>query len=123
LRLQALRPQARLQLLARRQAEALRRLQSAWARRVERDRARMRREAAGLRGTHPSRRLAADALRLRALARSLSAISPLATVARGYSILQHPDGRVVRNVADAAPGDALDARVTDGTLKLRVLDK
>jgi exodeoxyribonuclease VII large subunit len=123
LRLQALRPQARLQLLARRQAEALRRLQSAWARRVERDRARMRREAAGLRGTHPSRRLAADALRLRGLARSLSAISPLATVARGYSILLHPDGRVVRSVADASPGDALDARVTDGTLKLQVLDK
>jgi exodeoxyribonuclease VII large subunit len=123
LRLQALRPQARLQLLARRQAEALRRLQSAWARRVERDRARMRREATGLRGTHPSRRLAADALRLRGLARSLSAISPLATVARGYSILLHPDGRVVRSVADASPGDALDARVTDGTLKLRVLDK
>jgi exodeoxyribonuclease VII large subunit len=122
LRLQALRPQARLQLLSRRQAEALRRLQSAWARRLERDRARLRRDATGLRGTHPSRRLAADALRLRGLARSLSAISPLATVARGYSILQHPDGRIVRSVADAAPGDALDARVTDGALKLRVLD-
>ena len=122
LRLQALRPQARLQLLARRQAEALRRLHGAWARRIERERARLRREAAGLRGTHPSRRLATDAQRLRGLARSLSAISPLATVARGYTILQHPDGRVVRSVADAAPGDALDARVTDGTLKLRVLD-
>ncbi|MGN6112736.1 MAG: exodeoxyribonuclease VII large subunit [Luteimonas sp.] len=122
LRLQALRPQARLQLLSRRQAEALRRLQSAWARRLERDRARLRREAAGLRGVHPSRRLAADALRLRGLARSLSAISPLATVARGYSILQHPDGRIVRSVADAAPGDTLDARVTDGALKLRVLE-
>jgi len=122
LRLQALRPQARLQLLARRQAEALRRLRSAWARRLERDRARLRREAAALRGVHPSRRLAADALRLRGLARSLSAVSPLATVARGYSILRHPDGRVVRSVADAAPGDALDARVTDGTLKLRVLE-
>src|SRR5690606_6433113 len=36
LRLQALRPQARLQLLARRQAEALRRLRSAWTRRLER---------------------------------------------------------------------------------------
>ena len=122
LRLQALRPQARLQLLSRRQAEALRRLQGAWARRLERDRARLRREATGLRGVHPSRRLAADALRLRGLARSLAAISPLATVARGYSILQHPDGRIVRSVADAAGGDVLDARVTDGALKLRVLD-
>jgi exodeoxyribonuclease VII large subunit len=122
LRLQALRPQARLQLLARRQAEALRRLHGAWARRLERERARLRHEATGLRGVHPSRRLAADALRLRGLARSLAAISPLATVARGYAILQQPDGRVVRVVGDAAPGDLLDARITDGTLKLRVLD-
>lgn len=122
LRLQALRPQARLQLLSRRQAEALRRLQAAWSRRLERDHARLHRDAAGLRGTHPSRRLAADALRLRALARSLSAISPLATVARGYAILQQPDGRVVRSTNDAAPGDVLDARVTDGALKLRVIE-
>jgi exodeoxyribonuclease VII large subunit len=122
LRLQALRPQARLQLLSRRQAEALRRLQAAWSRRLERDHARLRRDAAGLRGTHPSRRLAANALRLRGLVRSLSAISPLATVARGYAILQQPDGRVVRSTNDAAPGDVLDARVTDGALKLRVIE-
>ena len=58
--------------------------------------------------------------RLQGLARSLSAISPLATVARGYAILQHPDGRVVRSVGDVTTGDAIDARVADGTLKLRV---
>ena len=98
LRLQALRPQARLQLLARRQAEALRRLRGAWQRRAERDRS-----------------------QLRELARSLSAISPLATVARGYSILQREDGRVVRQVADVAAGDRVDARVSDGTVKLRVV--
>ncbi|TAK40267.1 MAG: exodeoxyribonuclease VII large subunit [Lysobacteraceae bacterium] len=97
LRLQALRPQARLQLLARRQAEALRRLRGAWQRRAERDRS-----------------------QLRELARSLSAISPLATVARGYSILQREDGRVVRQVADVAPGDRVDARVSDGVVKLQV---
>ncbi|MFD1299651.1 exodeoxyribonuclease VII large subunit, partial [Lysobacter gummosus] len=62
------------------------------------------------------------ALRLRGLARSLEAISPLATVARGYSILQRGDGRVVRSVLDAAPGDRLTARVHDGQLKVRVED-
>jgi exodeoxyribonuclease VII large subunit len=97
LRLQALRPQARLELLARRQGEALRRLHTGWQRRLEQRQA-----------------------RLQGLARSLSAISPLATVARGYAILQHEDGRVVRSVGDATKGDLLDARVTDGTLKLRV---
>jgi len=98
LRLQALRPQARLELLAQRQAEALRRLRAAWQRRHDR-----------------------EASRLRELARSLSTTSPLATVARGYAILQHGDGRVVRGVGDAAPGDVLDARVTDGSLKIKVL--
>ena len=98
LRLQALRPQARLQLLCQRQSEALRRLAAAWNRREERERS-----------------------RLRELARSLSAISPLATVARGYSILQREDGRVVRAVEDVASGDRVDARVTNGTLKLNVM--
>jgi exodeoxyribonuclease VII large subunit len=98
LRLQASRPQARLKLLAQRRAEVLRRLRASWQRRHER-----------------------DGSRLRELARSLSATSPLATVARGYAILQHEDGRVVRGVGDAAQGDVLDARVTDGTLKMKVI--
>jgi exodeoxyribonuclease VII large subunit len=70
-----------------------------------------------------ARRLRDDALRLRALARSLHTVSPLATVARGYAILQHVDGRVVRSVLDAAPGDTLDARLGDGSLRVRVEQK
>ena len=54
------------------------------------------------------------------LARSLEAVSPLATVARGYAILQREDGRVVRGVDDAAIGEALDARLADGRLRVRV---
>ena len=68
-----------------------------------------------------ARRLGNDALRLRGLARSLEAVSPLATVARGYAILQHPDGRVVRSVLDTTPGDRLDARLADGVLPVRVI--
>lgn len=142
LRLNALRPQARLGLLCRRQAEALRRLSSAWQRRLERERARLRHADAILRAAQPQRRMARlrerlfslshrpqaaiahrlgnDALRLRGLARSLEAVSPLATVARGYAILQHDDGRIVRSVLDATPGDRLDARLTDGQLRVRV---
>ena len=48
--------------------------------------------------------------------------STLATVARGYAILQHRDGRIVRSVLDAVPGDQLDARLVDGTLQLQVID-
>jgi exodeoxyribonuclease VII large subunit len=143
LRLNALRPRARLDALCRRQEEALRRLASAWQRRLERERARVRHADAVLRAAHPQRRivrlrerlaavssrpqativrrLGNEMLRLRGLARSLEAVSPLATVARGYTILRHPDGRVVRSVLDAAPGDRLDARLADGTLPLQVV--
>lgn len=142
LRLNALRPQARLQMLRRRENDARRRLDMAWRTQLEHRHARLRRIEAVLRAADPRRRLAilrarlaALALRpqagiarrlqqrtlhLRALARSLEAISPLATVARGYAILQHEDGRIVRSVGDAAVGDKLDARVSDGRLRVRV---
>jgi exodeoxyribonuclease VII large subunit len=142
LRLNALRPQARLELLCRRQAEGLRRLAAAWQKRLDRERARVRHADAVLRAAHPQRRIARlrerlaaaaprpqaaiarrlgnEALRLRGLARSLEAVSPLATVARGYAILRHEDGRVVRSVLDAAPGDALEARLADGEMRVRV---
>ncbi|MFZ5662530.1 MAG: exodeoxyribonuclease VII large subunit [Pseudomonadota bacterium] len=143
LRLHALRPQARIELMCRRQAEALRRLDAALQRRLERERARLRHADACLRAHHPqrrlsrlrerlaavgmrpqaaiARRLAGDALRLRSLARSLESVSPLATVARGYAILQREDGHVVRRIDDVQPGDALRARVADGHLTLNVL--
>ena len=142
LRLQALRPQARLQLLQRRQLEAHRRLESAWREQLERRRAVLRHAAAVLRATQPHRRLALlrerlqslgsrpqaaiarelqrDALKLRGLARSLEAVSPLATVARGYSILTDAQGRLVRSVAQIEAGDAVDARLSDGQVRLRV---
>lgn len=142
LRLQSRSPQARLDLLSRRRDDALRRLRDATARHLERRHARLRHADAVLRATHPRRRLALlaqrlhalrgrpqalmvrrlqhDALQLRGLARSLEAISPLATVARGYAILRHEDGRIVRRSVDARPGDTLDARLQDGVLKVRV---
>ena len=67
------------------------------------------------------RRADRDEARLRELARSLSTVSPLATVARGYAILQHEDGRVVRQVGDVATGELVEARVTDGQVRLRVV--
>lgn len=142
LRLQASRPQARIEMLQRRQADALRRLHAAWRQRLERQHAQLRHADAVLRAAHPRRRierlrervgalaprpqaaiaraLAGRALQLRGIARSLEAVSPLATVARGYSIVQRADGHVVRRVADVQPGDTVQALVSDGTVRLRV---
>ncbi|MFT4177890.1 MAG: exodeoxyribonuclease VII large subunit [Thermomonas sp.] len=142
LRLQAQRPQAQLEALRQRSQQARARLMHAMQRRLERERASLRHADAVLRAGHPQRRiqrlrerllalrgrpqsllarhLQHETLRLRGLARSLHAVSPLATVARGYAILQHGDGRVVRNVGDAVAGERLDARLHDGVLALRV---
>ncbi len=60
--------------------------------------------------------------RLVGLARALSAISPLATVARGYSILSREDGTLVRRMADAPPGTGVTAQLVDGELRLQALD-
>ena len=66
-----------------------------------------------------ARILQRDALQLRALARSLEACSPLATVARGYSILSREgSGSLVQSTAQVAAGDRLQARLRDGSLAL-----
>ncbi|MFF7978261.1 exodeoxyribonuclease VII large subunit [Streptomyces sp. NPDC007901] len=48
------------------------------------------------------------------------ALSPAATLQRGYAVLQKDDGQVVRDPADAAPGEALRARVAEGEFTVRV---
>ena len=44
----------------------------------------------------------------------LGALSPLATLDRGYAIVHRGDD-LVRSPAQLAAGDALDVRVADGT--------
>jgi exodeoxyribonuclease VII large subunit len=51
----------------------------------------------------------------------LNAVSPLATLDRGYAILiERESGRVVRSVRATAPGALLRARVADGEFEARV---
>lgn len=142
LRLQALRPQARLDALRQRHADALRRLHAAIAIQNERRIAALRHAQAALRAHDPRQRLAAlgsrlhalqprlhgalarqlqrDTLRVQGAARALEAISPLATVARGYAIVQHADGRVLRSVHEARAGESMSVRLSDGSLQVRV---
>jgi exodeoxyribonuclease VII large subunit len=68
-----------------------------------------------------ARRLEHRALHLGGLARALHAVSPLATIARGYAILTEPDsGRVLRTTRAAHPGQPLRAQLADGRLALKV---
>jgi exodeoxyribonuclease VII large subunit len=90
-------PRARLPLLARRLAEQDQRLRRALAHVLERRQT-----------------------RLRHAGHALHAVSPLATLERGYAILLDVEGKVVRSVRDVAIDMKLRARLADGELALRV---
>jgi exodeoxyribonuclease VII large subunit len=60
--------------------------------------------------------------RLARLAASLEALSPLAVLARGYSLTFHADGKtLVRSPADVQPDDVIQTRLTSGQISSRVL--
>lgn len=96
-RLLAQHPQQRLPLLRHRLAEFAQRLRHSIDRRLERER-----------------------LTLQQSARALHAVSPLATLERGYAILFDAEGRVLRSAQGVETGVALRARLADGELALRV---
>jgi exodeoxyribonuclease VII large subunit len=50
------------------------------------------------------------------------ALSPLATLERGYAVVQHSAGDVVASVADVAVGAALSIRVADGRIAATTTD-
>jgi exodeoxyribonuclease VII large subunit len=97
-RLLAQHPRQRLQLLQRRLAERERSLLQCMGHRLERAR-----------------------LTLRNSARALQAVSPLATLERGYAIVFDSEGRVLRAAKDAPPGTVVRARLAEGELTACVL--
>lgn len=91
-------PQYLLQRLAARHAELHGRLQRAITQRLER-----------------------SAQQLAGIAGQLDAVSPLATLARGYAIVEHfPEGGVIRRYSDVAAGERVSARLGQGRLICRV---
>jgi exodeoxyribonuclease VII large subunit len=65
--------------------------------------------------------LAARAGRLATLARALQAISPLATLERGFAVItRSTDGVLVTSAAQLAVGDLFDARLASGSVQAEV---
>ncbi|HUF12120.1 MAG TPA: exodeoxyribonuclease VII large subunit [Longimicrobiales bacterium] len=58
--------------------------------------------------------------RMGSAAARLEALSPLASLARGYAVPLAPDGRVLRRAADFQPSDRVRLRVTDAEVDCRV---
>ncbi|KPL82043.1 hypothetical protein SE15_13050 [Thermanaerothrix daxensis] len=59
-------------------------------------------------------------LHLQGLQARLESLNPRAVLARGYAILQRPDGRTVQRVSQATAGEVLHAHLADGYLSTRV---
>jgi len=59
--------------------------------------------------------------RLAMASRALNAVSPLATLDRGYSIIQKDD-QVIRKTSELSPGDQISARLGEGSISATVTD-
>ncbi len=53
-------------------------------------------------------------------AATLGALSPFATLDRGYAIVRDPTGAIVRDARSVSVGDPLDVRLARGALDVRV---
>ena len=58
--------------------------------------------------------------RLSLAARTLNAVSPLATLQRGYAIVTNEQGAVVTDATTLQPGESIEARLARGTVQARV---
>lgn len=82
---------------------------------------RRRLEQAARQGGQGARRLVEHRrLQLGRLSGQLHALSPLATMARGYVVATTPDGALVTSTESIAPGDAVHLRLRDGAAVTRV---
>jgi exodeoxyribonuclease VII large subunit len=140
-RLNAQRPQARLARDAQRLESLRRRLYVSISQSNSLRRARLERLQARLTAQHPklrltpsririadlrqrmtvamSRRIERDRLRLAEQARTLHAVSPLATLERGYAIVFDDRDAVVRRASDVALGERLRVMLGNGEIKVR----
>jgi exodeoxyribonuclease VII large subunit len=58
--------------------------------------------------------------RLQLAQRGLDAISPLATLERGYAIVTRADGSVLQDAAEVRAGEEIEARLRRGSVKARI---
>jgi exodeoxyribonuclease VII large subunit len=140
-RLNAQRPQARLARDAQRLEALRRRLHAAATQSNALRRARLDRLQARLAAQHPrlrltpvrlrigelrqrmarsmERRIERDRLRVQQQGRTLHAVSPLATLERGYAIVFDQRDGIVRRAADVAVGERVRVMLGEGELRLK----
>ncbi|KFN41116.1 exodeoxyribonuclease VII large subunit [Arenimonas oryziterrae] len=142
LRLQALRPQIRVERGAHRLANLRARLDAATTKGLVARVDRLRQLAQRLQHRHPREnlllqrhrldllghqlhtqmrlRVERQSTRLQGLARALHSVSPFATLARGYAIVRREDGSVLRSAVDARDGEPVRTQLAEGVLAMIV---
>ena len=60
------------------------------------------------------------ARRLGLLAARMQALSPLATLGRGYALVHRDDGALLRRAVDVQPGAGVQVQLAEGALECRV---
>ncbi len=143
LRLASVDPRRQLERIRERAGQAHRQLQRLTSTGLERRRHRLDRALAALQRHRPDQRIALARVRLsqltqrlrsgerqqrldrvahlRELGRALNAVSPLATLDRGYAIVMRPeDGRLLASAAAIAGESTVTARLFDGQIDLDV---
>jgi exodeoxyribonuclease VII large subunit len=70
--------------------------------------------------TSVSHRLDRQNSRLEHLAQTLNVVSPLATLGRGYAIVQDENGGIIRDAGRLETGDLVSARVATGRIEAKV---
>ncbi|MGA2024543.1 MAG: exodeoxyribonuclease VII large subunit [Steroidobacteraceae bacterium] len=69
-------------------------------------------------------RLAASTARLDGAARALQAVSPLATLGRGFAVVtRSSDGALITSAAQLAVGERFDARLAQGSVRAAVIER
>lgn len=67
-----------------------------------------------------SQRMDQQHSKLEYLAQTLNVVSPLATIGRGYAIVQDDNGHIVRDAGQLETGDRITARVSSGEIQAKV---
>lgn len=71
--------------------------------------------------TSVSQHLDRQSNRLEHLAQTLNVVSPLATLGRGYAIVQDQNGGIIRDASRLKSGDLISARVSSGQVEAKVI--
>lgn len=83
---------------------------------------RLRRRRERLQELHPRRLLVQRQQWLQQQRRLLQALSPVHLLARGYTLIRHPDGRLIRSLQQLQPGATVALQLQDGQARARILE-